>query len=134
MRAARDRFLSENGFDLASYTSPHLPLHLGPWTVRVANPGLLPWHDMHHIATGYATSVIGEAEISVFELRGGVASPLVRALCVSAVFCGLWRAPRRMWQAWRRAAKVRTLYDKSISYETLLDMTVLDLRRYLGLA
>ena len=38
------------------------------------NPGFLPWHDLHHVATGYGTGLIGEAEISAYELRAGCGS------------------------------------------------------------
>jgi hypothetical protein len=75
--------------------------------------------------------VIGEAEICVFELRGGCPVPLVRMLCVVAIGCGLLLAPRRIVRAWRRARGVRTLYDRVIPYETLLEMTLRDLRTYL---
>lgn len=134
VREARDRFLAENGLDIASYGAPRLPLHLGWWTLRVPNPGVLDLHDLHHVATGYRTTVVGEAEISVFELRGGCPVPLVRLLCVSAILCGLMRAPRRMIGALRRARNARTLYDRAVPYETLLEMTVPQLRQHLGLA
>ena len=134
VRAARDRFLAQNGFDLSSYAAPHLPLHLGRWTLPVPNPGVLALHDLHHVATGYETTIMGEAEISIFELRGGCRVPLVRLLCISAILLGLMRDPRRMIRASRRARHVRTLYDRSIPYETLLEMSVLELRHYLGLA
>ncbi|BCM93610.1 hypothetical protein IAD21_05501 [Abditibacteriota bacterium] len=133
VRVARDRFLAQNGFDLSCYTAPQLPLHLGRFIVRVPNPGVLDLHDLHHVATGYPTTIVGEAEISIFELRGGCPVPLVRLLCFGAILFGLVLNPRRMARASRRAHNVRTLYDKSISYETLLDMSVLDLRQYLGL-
>jgi hypothetical protein len=134
VREARDQFLAQHGFDLDSYSAPSLPLHLGFLTVRVPNPGVLSLHDLHHVATGYAATVVGEAEISIFELRGGCPIPLVRILCVLAILCGVVRAPRRMARAWKRASRVRTLYDKAIPYETLLGMSVLELRSYLGLA
>ena len=133
VREARDRFLAENGLDTASYAASRLPLHLGRWTLRVPNPGVLYLHDLHHVATGYRTTVVGEAEISIFELRGGCPIPLVRLLCVFAILCGLARAPRRMAGALRRARNVRTLYDRAIPYDTLLDMTVPQLRHHLGL-
>lgn len=99
--------------------------------MRVPNPGVLAFHDLHHVATGYATTVLGEAEFRVFEMRGGCPVPLVLTLCVGAALCGLVRAPRRMARAWRRARGARTLYDRTVSYETLLDMTVADHCPYL---
>ncbi len=133
VREARDRFLTENGFDLSCYSAPDLPLHIGRWIVRVPNPGVLDFHDLHHVATSYPTTIVGEAEISIFELRGGCPVPLVRLHTVGAISFGLVLAPRRMVRALRRARSVRTLYDQNISYETLLEMSVLDLRQYLGL-
>lgn len=133
MREARDRFLAQNGFDLNSYSTPGLPLHLGRWNLVVPNPGVLAFHDLHHVATGYPATVVGEAEISVFELRGGCPVPLVRLLCVGAVACGLLLAPRRIKRAWHSAQGARTLYDRAVPYQTLLDMTVTQLRQHLRL-
>ena len=132
VREARDRFLRESGLSLAGYDAPDFPVHVGPLTLLFPNPGLLPLHDLHHIVTGYRTDLLGEAEISAFELRGGGASALVKLLCVGAIAMALVVAPRRVIRAWRRARGVRTLYTLRPSYERVLAMRVGELRALCG--
>ena len=133
VREARDRYLASAGFTTASYSDPHFPIKLGPVTLRFKNPGLLPFHDLHHVATGYDASLIGEAEISVFELRNGCGTPLIFLLCCGSILIGLCLAPRRMWQAWKLARGARSLYRIRPEYETLLAMNVGQLRQFMGL-
>ena len=83
--------------------------------------------------TGYRTGLIGEAEISAYELRAGCGSVMVFILCIGAILFAMFVAPRRVWRAWRRAKGARTLYHSELPYETLLEMSVADLREHLGL-
>lgn len=131
VRAARDRYLAENALSVESYNAPSLPIYVGRWAVQVPNPGYLPWHDLHHAVTGYRTGLIGEAEISAYELRGGCGSVMVFILCVGAIFFASFLAPRRIWRAWKRAKGASTLYHTKLPYETLLEMSVSDLRELL---
>lgn len=75
VREARDQFLAAYGLGQATYTDPRFVLHLGPWKLGAPNPGLLPLHDLHHVATGFGSGILGEAEISAFELRTGWGNP-----------------------------------------------------------
>ncbi len=133
VRAARDRYLAANGLDTASYAAPRFALALGRLRVMLPNPGLLPYHDLHHVVTGFRSDPIGEAEISVFELRGGGANGMVTGLCVAGILYGLVLAPRRIVRAWRRCASTRSLYGAAVPYEVLLAMTVGELRAALGI-
>jgi ubiquinone biosynthesis protein Coq4 len=90
-------------------------------------------HDLHHVATGYDSSLLGEAEISVFELRAGSGTPLIFFLCCGSILVGLFLSPRRMWQAWKAARGTRSLYKTKTPYETLLSMDVAQLRELIGL-
>ncbi|HEX8336279.1 MAG TPA: hypothetical protein VF621_06085 [Pyrinomonadaceae bacterium] len=134
MRAGRDRYLAANSLTVASYTESGFPVYVGRWPVRLPNPGLLHLHDLHHVVTGYGTGLVGEAEISAYELRAGCRSFLVHLLCVGAILCALFVAPRRILRAWRHARGARTLYHTDIPYEALLDMSVAELRRRLNIA
>ena len=133
VRAGRDRYLTENSLSTESYTARRFPIYLGRQPVYVPNPGFLPWHDLHHVVTGYRTGLIGEAEISAYELRAGCGSSMVFILCVGAILITMFVAPRRVWRAWKHAKGARTLYHTEIPYEDLLEMTVTDLRESLGL-
>jgi hypothetical protein len=133
VRAGRDRYLADNSFTLDGYRAPLYGLALGKWTIRLPNPGLLPWHDLHHVATGYGTGLIGEAEISAFELRAGCKGVLVFTLCIGAVGLGLIIAPRRILRAWKLARGKRTLYRTTIPYDDLLAMSIEQLRQHQGI-
>lgn len=133
VRVGRDRYLAENGLELASYTARKFPVYFFRWAVWLPNPGFLPTHDLHHVITGYKTGLIGEAEISAYELRGGCGSIMIFILCVGAIVFGMFVAPRRIWRAWTQSRGARNLYHSKIPYEVLLDMKVGDLRQELGL-
>jgi hypothetical protein len=51
VRVGRDRYLAENSLSTESYTAKRFPIYLGSRPIFVPNPGYLPWHDLHHVAT-----------------------------------------------------------------------------------
>jgi hypothetical protein len=133
VRKARDRYLAAAGFTTQSYTDPNFPIKLGFFTLNFPNPGSLPFHDLHHVATGYDSSFLGESEISVFELRTGSGTPLIFFLCVGSILMGLCMSPRRIWRAWKNARGAHSLYGTKEPYESLLAMNVGKLRQLMGL-
>jgi len=133
VKAGRDRYLAQNDLNLSSYTAKKFPVYFFRWPIWLPNPGFLPAHDLHHVITGYGTGLVGEAEISAYELRGGCGSPMIFILCIGAIFFGLFVAPRRIWRAWRDSRGAHNLYRSDIPYESLLEMRVGDLRESLGL-
>src|SRR5262245_48323065 len=106
----RDRYLLENGLSLQSYAARKFPIYVGRWAVWLPNPGFLPTHDLHHVITGYGTGLIGEAEISAYELRGGCGSAMIFILCIGAIFFGIFVAPKRIWKAWQKSKATKNLY------------------------
>jgi hypothetical protein len=142
MREARDLYFERNGFSIAAYSASTFTIKLlgVPFTFpSTANrKRALPWHDFHHILTGYGTNLIGESEISVWELRAGGRSLsrfgfVVYWLDGSGVVLGLLMSPRRIWQAFRAARGQRTLFPETEPYDALLETTVGSLRRRLGI-
>jgi len=125
--AARNRFLAYYHLE-QTYSEPGFLLHFGRFKVRVWNPGLLPVHDLHHVATGFGSGLIGEAEISAFELRAGWGTPFILVLCLGAAAIGLVLAPRRVIRAWQLSRGARSLYKSPVPYEELLNMPVEELR------
>ena len=133
VREARDRYLAASGFTTASYVDPYFVVGVGCLKMRFKNPGLLPFHDLHHVATGYDASLVGEAEISAFELRAGCGKPLIFFLCCGSILMAVFLSPARLWRAWKRAQGARSLYGINVTYETLLAMNVGELRTLIGL-
>jgi hypothetical protein len=131
-------YLGENGFDAAEYTSPTFRMKLMGRYHDFPNSAdrqwAIPLHDLHHLATGYGTDFIGEAEIGAWELRAGCRTFIVYCLNATAVAIGLVLSPRRVLAAFRAAEGARSLYRRPLQYEAALKMTSGELRAHLGVA
>jgi hypothetical protein len=93
---------------------------VGPISVPVPHPGQLHWHDLHHLVLGYRTDLVGEMEISAYELRTRPRTVMVFLLCVAGVVTGMLWAPRRTIAAWKRAAGGRNLYGSGLDYAEVM--------------
>ena len=133
VRSARDLFLMRNGFSMASYGAAFVEIPLGPITARIPNTegrkAVVPWHDLHHVITGYGTDLIGEAEIGMWELRAGCTTVAAYVLNTMAVALGLLLAPKRVARAFQRARGAQSLYRQQLDYDDVLDVSVAALRR-----
>lgn len=135
---ARARYLAENGFSTAAYTARWATLKLGPIPLAFPNTrsrqAAIPMHDLHHVATGYATTPLGEAEIGAWELGGGCGPyPAAWILNAFAALVGLAIAPRRIARAFRAGRRSKNLYQRGWSNH-LLDLELTELRALLGVA
>ena len=135
---ARARYFLDN--DLPSdggYERNWVPVKLG---VRFyiynsnARRRAVPYHDLHHVLTGYPTSLLGEAEIGGWELAAGTYPHWFATLIsVPAVLIGLCFAPRRVFEAFRSGRRCRSLYREPITAE-LLSSEVKAVQTRLGLS
>ena len=138
VREARDAYLAENGFTLAEYDAPYTKASAFGVDFEVPNTprhsAAIKLHDLHHVATAYGTDMIGEGEISLWELRGGLRGLdlYVSAIIAVGALGGAVLAPRRAWRAWRSARTARPLWTLDVPYEKLLAMTVDELRALVG--
>lgn len=145
VRAGRDAYLSENGWTLEDYDAKVTKASFFFIDIQVPNTArhrvAIMRHDLHHVATGYGTDLVGEAEISAWELRRGLRGldPYVSSLVIAGALLGLVFAPRRTLRAWRDASNERasaegkrSLFAASMSYDDLLEMSVRELRATLG--
>jgi ubiquinone biosynthesis protein Coq4 len=89
-------------------------------------------HDLHHLATGYGTDLIGEAEIGAWELRAGCVGLAAYVYNGMAVAMGLLLAPIRTLQAFRDARGTTTLYRLGLDYDAALTLELTELRARLG--
>ncbi|MDF2691911.1 MAG: hypothetical protein K0S65_294 [Labilithrix sp.] len=144
VRQARDAYLAENGFTVESYEDAWTDASFFGVPFKVPNTKRHQWairmHDLHHIAAGYGTDLIGEGEISAWELRGRATSLgfYVGGIVLLGTLAGAVFAPRRVLTAWRDARSLRSLHDlfpttDTALYEKLLGITVGELRARLGL-
>jgi hypothetical protein len=92
-------------------------------------------HDLHHIVTGYATDLRGEAEIGAWEVGSGCGDFWhAWVLNMGALGMGLVIAPRRTFRAFVRGRQTDNLYHHCARLEEpMLNQTVGELRRRLRL-
>ena len=137
VRDARDRYLAENGFDTRGYAAPTFGITVfgRTWTFRnvPSRRRAIPLHDLHHVATGYGTSLVGEGEVSAFELRAGIDSAVLWVLKLGAIGYGLFTSPRRVAAWFARGRDGATLYVRPLDYDAALAMTLGELRAHLGI-
>lgn len=143
VRRARDAYLEENGFTVAAYAEPWTEASVFGIPFKVPNTPRHRWaimlHDLHHVATGFGTDLVGEGEISIWETRRGLRSLGLYVATIVAVGSagGALLAPRRALAAWRASGDGRTSLfasgDANADYEALLDLTVGELRARLGI-
>jgi len=79
LRHARADYFRKNAFgEDGGYGQPWVKLKLGPVPIWFPNTAgrrrAVRLHDLHHVATGYDTSLVGEAEIGAWELAMGCAN------------------------------------------------------------
>ena len=137
VRDARARYFADNGFSEAGNNARWVVIALGPLAIVFPNTRArrraLRLHDLHHVATDYPTSFIGELEISAWEIGAGCGKYLAAwYFSLAGAMTGLVVAPRRVLRAFARGRRSRTLYRDGWRDE-LLDLTVGQLRAQLGL-
>jgi len=138
MEKARNFYLAANGFSVRDYDASTFRIGILGMRLKLPNTAgrkrAIPLHDLHHVLTEYGTDWVGEAEIGAWELRAGCNSFITYYLNGWAVLIGLFISPGRVWRAFRAAKGQRTLYYDPAPYDRLLQMTVGELRRRLGIA
>lgn len=134
--AAVQQYLDENGFTVEEYTKPYVELGVGPLTFKMRNgpdrQKAIPMHDMHHVATGYGTDLVGEAEVGMWELRAGCTNAFLVAINLTAVAVGVLLSPARMWRAFKAARGATSLYVLGRDRAELGAMSVGELRKLIG--
>jgi hypothetical protein len=138
LRHARADYFRKNAFgEDGGYGQRWVKLKLGRVPVWFPNTNgrrrAVRLHDLHHLATGYDTTLVGEAEIGAWELAMGCADYYAAWLLNAvAVAMGLFLAPRRLLRAFVRGRGGTNLYRLGFD-DHWLDETVGALRERLGL-
>src|SRR4051812_7713716 len=105
---ARTRYFEDNHFGKdGGYGAKWVDFKLGPIPMPFPNTQArvraVKYHDLHHLVTGYATDIVGETEISAWELGSGCKSFYAAwQLNLGGAALGALIAPRRTWRAFRR--------------------------------
>lgn len=118
-------------------SEPWVDFKLGPVPMPFPNSDArrkaVRYHDLHHVLTGYRTDIIGELEISGWELGAGCGSYLAAwVLNLGGLVAGLIAAPGKTIAAFVRGRRTKTLYSQP--FEPLLGRDVEAVRAEVGLA
>jgi hypothetical protein len=137
---ARARYFADNAFgDDGGYHDRWVTLYkLGPIRLGIPNTAgrvaAVRYHDLHHLATGYDTDILGEAEIAAWELASGCTRfPAAWVLNSLALPVGVLRNSKRMQWAFARGCRTRNLYSEPFA-DSLLTERLGALRERLGMA
>lgn len=136
---ARARYFADNSFgEDGGYNDRWVTVYkLGPIPLGFPNTPArrvaVRYHDLHHLATGYDTNIIGEAEISAWELGSGCEKvPVAWFLNHTALPLGVMRDAGRVRRAFARGCRTRNLYSEP-SLDALLGERLGVLRERLGM-
>lgn len=131
MRQARELYFAANHFGTdGGYGDAWVDLKLGPVPLPFPNSAsrvrALRFHDLHHILTGYDTTLIGELEIAGWEIGAGCRNqPFAWFINLSGLGA-FWLSPRRIFRAFVRGLRSQSLYGQDA--DALLTMKVHQVR------
>lgn len=133
-RAAFAKFgIPDDGGDSEAWVDFKLgPLPM-PFPNTDARRRAVKLHDLHHVLTDYRMDIIGEFEISAWEIAAGCGSYAVPWLLnLMGTTAGLVSAPLRTMRAFWRGARSNSLYT-TLSHDEVIDLPVEEVRRRLGI-
>lgn len=138
LRDARARYFAANGFGADGGDSERwVEVRVGRFPLWFPNTRgrrfSVKFHDLHHVLTGYPTSLRGETEIGAWEVSTGLGRHYVGWLLdLLALAAGLFINPRGVYRAFVRGRQSRNLFSREWD-ERFLSRTVGEVRRSLGL-
>lgn len=138
LRDARARYFAVNGFGADGGDSERwVEVRVGRFPMWFPNTRgrrvAVKFHDLHHVLTGYPTSLRGETEIGAWEVSTGLGHHYVGWLLDLLAFAaGLVINPRGVHRAFVRGRHSRNLFAREWD-ERFLSRTVGEVRRSLGL-
>ena len=139
LREVRARYFRDNAFgEDGGYAKKWVSVQLGPLPLGFPNSAArvraVKYHDLHHVVTGYATDVVGEAEIGGWEIGSGCAGFVAAwILNLYAMVLGfLSGAPGAVFRAFVRGRHTRNLYRTAYD-DALLDQKLGEVRARLAL-
>lgn len=114
---ARSRYFIDNDFGAqGNYDARWVKVYLGPVPFVFPNSAAriraVRYHDLHHVLTGYPTTMRGETEIGAWELASGCgAMPAAWVLNMLAMAIGVVLDRKALFAAFVRGRNSGNLYD-----------------------
>jgi hypothetical protein len=89
-------------------------------------------HDVHHILTGYTSTLKGETEIGAWEIASGCRHYWVAfILDLHGVMMGLLINPLGVYKAFVKGRRTKNLYDDALPDEQVMDTPIAEIRERL---
>jgi hypothetical protein len=139
-REILSQFYKDNNYGHdGGLTSSTVKLEFSPWfhlyfpNFNSRRKALIK-HDIHHLVTGYDTTVKGESEISAWEIGSGCKN--YRAaffIDTSGTMMGILLNFRSVLRAFSRGRKTKNLYHDLFTPEQELDMKIDEIQKHLML-
>lgn len=112
-------------------------LYAGPYLISMPNSDVrreaIPYHDLHHIFTGYSNSRIGEGEVGAWELGSNCwQRPIAVFLNLGGLSTGFLYSPRRMREAFLRGCRSRNLYSLPLNKIYTSKVTEIESYMFIG--
>ncbi len=121
VQEALRRFYNRQGFgEQGGRYLNTVSVYAGPWTVRLPNISarkrLLPFHDLHHVVTGYRTDRVGEAQLCAWEIGTGslLREPMAFLMNLVGLFTGLFYGPRKVYEAYQTGCASKNSYGRDL--------------------
>ena len=117
--ALKQYFQANNFGEDGGYDAEWVDFKMGPIPMPFPNTPArkkaVPFHDMHHIVTGYQTNTLAEFEISAWEIGAGCKDFFAAwQINLGGLTAGILSAPRRTWRAFLRGRSSETLYGNPL--------------------
>ena len=137
LREGREAYFAENGLPSdGGYADNWVVIKVGSVPVflfrnTASRKRDVPFHDLHHVLTGYPTTLVGEGEIGAWELGSDCSASPVAVLLNCQIFGMLLLLhPRRMFRAFMRGRRAGNLYGCSHD-DQLLSRSIAEMREEL---
>lgn len=137
LERARAEFFAQTGYSERDYNRLIAKFQVGPFPLWIYNfksrRQATAIHDVHHVLTGYDTSLVGEGQISAWELGSGYAPGDAAILFILlGTLTGLVVDRKKTWAAFKRGVISRNLYGRRLTPQ-MMKMSLGELRAELGL-
>jgi len=95
-------------------------VYVGPYLIPIRNSpqrkAVIPYHDLHHMVSGYNNSRIGEGEVGAWELGTNCWNrPVTVPLNLGGMVTGLLYSPSRLYKAFILGCQCRNLYNLDLT-------------------
>lgn len=128
-----DQYYSEKAWmgERGGIDQAWIKVYVGPWDIIVPNTKarkkIVPYHDLHHLVSGYNNSRLGEGQVAAWELGTHcLFSPLATLLNLFGMATGLLIDHRKILAAYKHGRQCNNLYRMPSTELMQLDVSIVN--------